>query len=111
CMNVVFMDRRFLDLARLVSNPSDLGGIAGDPGWIIERRKTDAIEGYESWPADCQFRAFVDPDSFELTHPEFFCDEQSFHAFIQTTINNFYEMFPGQDEQFEFLLKKLLYLH
>ena len=79
--NILFMDGRFTELASLLTDGHEIGGIEGEPGWLLERRDTlaPADEPYFSaWPNGAVFRAFVDPDSFELGRPEVYLRRDEF---------------------------------
>lgn len=70
-LDELVVERRFDDLLCLVKGGPDFGGVEGEPGWIIQRRAPGKTVGYERWPADCLFRAHVDPVSYSLKYPEF----------------------------------------
>lgn len=86
CLDSLAADHRIGDLKRLISDDSQLGGIEGEPGWIIECRREEESGGYEAWPENARFRAYVDPDSYSLGYPEFFADKQTFFRYIQAII-------------------------
>lgn len=73
---VLALDNRVDELLRLVEGGNNLGGIEGEPGWIIERRED------EEWPNDARFRAYVDPDCYSLLYPEFFADRRTFFRYV-----------------------------
>jgi hypothetical protein len=107
CLNAVLMDRRFADLQGLLTDETDLGGIAGEPNWIIERRDEGEIKGYEAWPEFARFRAFVDPGSYELAYPEFFCDKFTFEKFVSSGIRAYCDRHPDKNQEVESILQKL----
>ena len=78
----IFADDRLEDLVALVSADSEIDGLEGEPGWIIEKRGGAQTQGDETWPSNAYFRSFVDPDSYRLSHPEFFCDRATFISYI-----------------------------
>jgi hypothetical protein len=86
CLNALLMENRIEDINFLLPDFSEVGGFEGEPGWIVERRNTCEIYGYENWPTFARFRAFVDPNSFELTYPEFYCDRPTFISFVRKAI-------------------------
>ncbi|QYF95822.1 hypothetical protein KY495_12070 [Massilia sp. PAMC28688] len=89
-INAVFMDERFDELASLLTDGHDIGGIEGEPGWTIERRDTamPADEPYyQQWPEGAVFRVFVDPDSFELGQPEVYLERQNFHRLVRKAVS------------------------
>ena len=76
-LNVVLMDNRLQELAELVVDGNQLGGIEGEPGWMLERRDA-ADEGgeaaaYPDRPAGARFKASVDEDAYRIQHPELQC--------------------------------------
>lgn len=84
-LNVVLMDDRLRELAALVVDGSQLGGIEGEPGWMLERRDV-ADEGseaaYPGWPAGARFKASVDEDAYRLQHPEYFMSREAAPAAV-----------------------------
>ncbi|HDR9491700.1 hypothetical protein [Burkholderia stabilis] len=77
---VLVLDSRMQELLQLIEGGNDIGGVEGDPGWIIERR--DEGGGYEGWSNGAEFRAFVDPNEYSLSHPEFFVDRRTFIQYV-----------------------------
>jgi hypothetical protein len=81
---VIFADERLDELAQLVLDGGELGGMEGEPGWLLERRD-EADEHaicYSRWPAGARFRAYVDPEAYELACPEFFMDRVRFMGYL-----------------------------
>ncbi|WP_163012991.1 hypothetical protein [Burkholderia stabilis] len=78
---VLVLDSRMQELLQLIEGANDIGGVEGDPGWIIERRDEGGV-GYEGWPNGAEFRAFVDPNEYSLSHPEFFVDRRTFIQYV-----------------------------
>lgn len=107
CLNAVLMDRRFTDLQELLPDETGLGGIAGEPNWIIERRNEGEVKGYEDWPEFAHFRAFVDPDGYALVYPEFFCDKATFEKFVNSAIRAYCNRHPERKQEVESILQKL----
>lgn len=79
---VLALDNRMDELLRLVKGDDEVGGVEGDPGWIIERRDDEDVGGHEGWPGDARFRAYVDPESYSLGFPEFYVDRQTFARYV-----------------------------
>lgn len=98
CLNAVLMDRRFVDLDRLLPDVSNVGGIEGEPGWIIERRNEGDTLGYDGWPESSCFRAFVEPDGYELAFPEFFCDRSTFISLVSSALRAYCDRHPEQGD-------------
>ena len=97
CLNAVLMDCRFVDLDRLLPDVSNVGGIEGEPGWIIERRNEGDTLGYEGWPELARFRAFVEPDSYGLAFPEFFCDRSTFTSLVSSAVRAYCDRHPEKN--------------
>lgn len=91
---VLVLDNRIDELLRLVEGGGNFGGVEGEPGWIIERREDGEIAGYEGWPIETRFRAYVDPDSYLLTYPEFFSDRQTFFRYVKAIVNAYKRRHP-----------------
>ena len=89
-LNVVLMDNRVQELAELVVDGSQPGGMEGEPGWILERRDV-SDEGneaaYPAWPADARFKATVDVDAYELQYPEYFMNREVFMKYLVPAID------------------------
>jgi len=79
-LDVLLADHRIDDLTKLATQRANFGGVEGEPGWMIECREYGDVRGYEHWPADACYRAYVQPEIYCLTHPEFFCDELTFFS-------------------------------
>jgi hypothetical protein len=83
CLESIIRDGRLGALEELVS--ASLGGIAGDPGWELERRSSaDEIESDSGapWPPHTEFHARVEPAyGATLNHPECFMTRQEFAEF------------------------------
>ena len=98
CLNAVLMDRRFVDLDRLLPDVSNVGDIEGEPGWIIERRNEGDTLGYDGWPQPSRFRAFVEPDSYELAFPEFFYDRSAFISLVSSAVRAYCDRHPERGD-------------
>lgn len=72
-LNVALMDGRLDELASLLLPGSRIGGVAGEPGWEIDREDSLAL----------RFVARVDPEAFALAHPEFRCDRAGLWALLR----------------------------
>ena len=88
-LNMIFMDERFGELSHLLNDGDPLGGIEGEPGWIIERRDGGAsgqMPGYADWPANSSFRAYVDPTCYKLAYPEVFLEGRLFCTYVSKIV-------------------------
>ncbi len=95
---ILALDSRMEELLQLVEGASSFGGIGGDPGWIIERREDGDIIGYEEWPDDARFRAYVSPDGYFLSYPEFFADQRIFFQYVKMLIEAYEQHHPKNSE-------------
>lgn len=102
----LFADDRLDDLAALLSD-GKVGGLEGEPGWIIEKRDGGQTPGFEDWPDHAYFRSFVDPDSYRLSHAEFFCDQVTFGKYVAAIADVFAMRNPSYDDQVD-KIKQLL---
>jgi hypothetical protein len=88
-LNVLLMDNRLQELAELVVDGNRLGGIEGEPGWMLERRDVadeDNEAAYPDWPAGARFKASVDEDAYTLRQPEFFMNREAFMKYLVLAI-------------------------
>ncbi|WP_156396848.1 hypothetical protein [Noviherbaspirillum sp. Root189] len=107
CLNAVLMDCRFADLETVMRDGADIGGMEGPPGWIIERCDEGATKGYEDWPESARFRAFVDPESYELAYPEFFCDKPTVEQYVRAAIRAYCNRHPERNKETALILQTL----
>lgn len=96
-ISIILMDRRLPELLHLLTDGDQLGGVEGEPGWIIERRDVDQsnVFYYENWPGSTRFHAYVDPDAYCLAHPDFFMDVATFHNYVRKGLNAYLEANPS----------------
>jgi len=95
---ILALDNRTEELLRLIERGNNFGGVEGDPGWIIERREDNEIIGYEGWPHDARFRAFVDPNTYSLSFPEFYTDRPTFFKYVKALVQAYRQQNPKQVE-------------
>lgn len=107
CLESILADCRFSELDKLLPDETNMGGMEGEPSWIIERRNEGETKGYESWPELVRFRAFVDPRGYKLAYPEFFCDKQTFEKFVESAIRAYCNRNPEHGEEVDSILKKI----
>jgi hypothetical protein len=87
CLNVILKDDEIDRLVELLSVDSKIIAIEGQPSWTLERRNERAsAAAYAAWPKNAQFRAYVDPDGYELAFPEGFYDLPTFQQFVSTAM-------------------------
>ncbi|MEH6461362.1 hypothetical protein [Chitinimonas sp. JJ19] len=98
-LNVVLLDNRLDELVEVVVDGSQLGGIEGDPGWMLERRDV-ADEGneaaYPGWPVGARFKASVDEDAYRLQHPEYFMSYEGFMKYLALAIDAYVAADPAR---------------
>lgn len=95
-LNAFFLDARLDELACLLTVGYPLGGVRGEPGWILERWEVeDNTPGYSNWPAGVHFRAFVVPDFYELAHPEFYMERKVFQKYVKTALDVYVQENPS----------------
>jgi hypothetical protein len=98
-LNVVLMDNRVQELAELVVDGSQFGGMEGEPGWMLERRDV-ADEGneaaYPGWPAGARFMASVDEEAYWLQHPEYFMSREAFLKYLVPAIDAYVAADPSR---------------
>lgn len=99
-LNVVFMDNRLKELADLVADGSQFGGMQGEPGWALERRDA-ADEGneaaYPGWPEGARFMASVDENAYRLKHPECFMSREAFMKYLVPAIDAYVAADPSRE--------------
>jgi hypothetical protein len=88
-LNVVLNDNRLQELAGLVVDGSQFGGIEGEPGGTLERRDIadEGSKAYPDWPAGARFNASVDEDAYRLEYPEFFMSRETFMKYLLPAID------------------------
>lgn len=95
-LNSLLLDARLDELAALLTERDPVGGIEGDPSWILERRDVgNNMPGYATWPSGASFRAFVDPDFFEMAHPEFYMSRNTFQMYVTKALNAYLQFNPN----------------
>lgn len=104
CLQALAADHRLSRLAALLTEGSDIGGIEGEPGWLLERRDDgDMAPGYVAWPGGAKFRAFVDLDAYELATPERFYARSEFSRFVRAIVDAYIARYPDRADTLEFI--------
>lgn len=97
CLQALAADHRLPRLTNLLTEGSDVGGIEGEPGWVLERRDDgDMAPGYAAWPSGAKFRAFVDPDAYDLATPERFYAWAEFSQFVRAIVDAYVARYPDR---------------
>ena len=98
-LNVVLIDNRVQELAALVIDGNQLGGMEGEPGWMLERRDV-SDEGneaaYPGWPEGARFMASVDKDAYRLQHPQYFMNRNAFLKYLVPAIDAYVAADPSR---------------
>ena len=88
CLDVAICHNQANMIMQLIDPASNLGGVEGDPGWIIEKRRDkNSPEYYDSWPTWAAYRVFLDPQAFEVDHPEYYAIEDEFLRCWETLLS------------------------
>ncbi|UOO87652.1 hypothetical protein [Neisseria arctica] len=61
-LSCLIENERFTELEELLREQSCLGGVEGEPGWLIERRNLHDQNGYEHWPQEAQLIKMTETD-------------------------------------------------
>ncbi len=107
-LNMILMDRMLSELEALLTDGHDIGGIEGEPGWMLERRdasKMGNAQGYEHWPVGASFLATVDVTAYELAHPEFYMDKATFCSYVRKAIDVYRGRYPEDTKLFGIIEK------
>jgi hypothetical protein len=101
---IILMDERLSDLSCLLTDGHEVGGVEGDPGWIIERRDTGPsgnMPYYADWPKTAHFYVHVDPSGYDLAHPEMFMEISTFHDYVRKGIEAYVAKNPSKVDMAE----------
>jgi hypothetical protein len=110
-LNVILLDERLSELASILTDGHEIGGLEGEPGWTIERRDTahsGNMPGYANWPENARFRAYVDPRNFELGHANIFMDIELFHGYVRKAIEAYLVKNPSKVDIANLVISHLL---
>lgn len=98
-LDAVLADHRLQELAEVVVDGSQVGGMQGEPGWMLERRDV-ADEGneaaYPGWPAGARFMASVNEAAHRLQHPECFMTREAFMRLLASSIEAYVAADPSR---------------
>ena len=89
-LNVILMDGRLRELSCLLIDGHDIGGVEGEPGWMIERRDTGLtgeLPYYSEWPMNARFHVHVEPSAFELACPDMFMTAHDFYRYVGRAVD------------------------
>ena len=91
-LSIILMDERLSELSCLLTDGHKIGGVSGEPGWIIERRDTGSSGDhsfYADWPKNAHFHVHVEPSEFELAHPDIFMEVGTFHSYVRKAVESY----------------------
>lgn len=109
-LNIILLDERLSELSCLITDGHEIGGIAGEPGWIIERRDTGPSGDhpfYVDWPKNANFHVHVEPSAFELAHPDMFMEVGVFHNYIRKAIEAYVAKNPSKADAAQLVISRL----
>lgn len=97
-LNAILMDNRVQELSQLVVDGNPLGGIEGEPGWILERRDVadDNKVAYANWPKGARFMASVEEEAFRLQHSRCFMSRDAFIKYLTPAIDAYISADPSR---------------
>ena len=98
-LNAILMDARLHELSCVLIDGHDIGGVEGEPGWIIERRDTGPsgeLPYYSEWPRNARFHVRVEPAAFELAYPDIFMEAYDFRRYVDKAIEAYQAGNPGE---------------
>lgn len=109
-LNIILMDERLSELSCLITDGHEIGGVEGEPGWIIERRDRGSSGDhpfYADWPKNAHFHVHVEPSAFELAHPDMFMEMREFHCYIRKAVDAYLARNPSQEDAVQLVISKL----
>jgi len=105
CLQALAADHRLLGLVEVLTEGDDIGSIEGVPGWSLERRDDgNMMHDYAKWPLGAKFRAFVDPQDYELDTPERFYNRAEFTRSVQAIVDAYLCHYPDRQTALEPLI-------
>lgn len=102
-LNELLMDTSFDATSKMLAETDDVAGIEGDPGWTLEKRGPSD----KNWPINAQFRAYVDPESYELAFPEFYMSRDLFKRYMSVATQALLRVNPNAEPLVKGVLKGL----
>lgn len=109
-LSIILMDERLSELSCLLTDGHEIGGIEGEPGWIIERRDTGPsgeMPGYVDWPKNANFHVHVEPSAFELAYPNMFMGIDAFHSYVRKAIEAYVARNPSKIDMAKLVISHL----
>lgn len=78
-LNVLVLDSRILELCEIFSQESPVVALEGEPGWRLELIEKE--NGLDINPSS-SILAFVEPNEYFLSFPEFVCSVSEFSQYL-----------------------------
>lgn len=110
-LNAILMDGRLEELSHLLIDGHDIGGVEGEPGWIIERRDMGSSgenSHYSKWPMAARFHVHVAPTAFELACPDMFMNAKDFHRYVGKAMNAYLTANSNEADVAQMIISQLL---
>ena len=94
-LDILIGDGEFEDLRQVMAGDGEIQGLAGDPGWTLQRKSAHKDV---AWPLDAAYCAEVDPEEFRLTHPKAFLDDATFKYYVRRFLDCYTKTNPNYVE-------------
>ena len=99
-LELLAADDRIDDLVELLTEGDPVGALGGEPCWELERRDDgNTAIGYADWPRGAKYRAWVDPDAYDLAYPVRFYGKAEFHQLVRAILDAYLARNPHRADQ------------
>jgi len=96
-LNLLAMDDRIEDLVMLLTEDDPVGALGGEPCWELERHDDGNLAiGYANWPRGAKYRAWVQPEAYDLAYPERFYSKAEFHQLVRAILDAYVARNPHE---------------
>ena len=96
-LELLAADDRMNDLVELLTEGDPVGALGGEPCWQLDRRDDgNMASDYADWPRGAKYRAWVDPEAYDLAYPERFYSKAEFHQLVRAIIDAYLARNPQQ---------------
>ena len=109
-LSVIFMNERLNELSSLLTDGHEIGGLEGEPGWIIERRDAGPPGDhpyFANWPTSTHFHAHVDPRIFQLAFPDVFMETHEFYGYVLKAVDEYLAKNPADSRAAELITSQI----
>lgn len=88
-LSSLIMDKSVDRLIELLDPSYEVGCLEGEPGWELERieKQDRARPAYQVWPDWADYRAYVDPELYELSTPEAYYKSTDFRSYLKQAMD------------------------